>query len=76
MKMVRKWERKKLKVTKLKAYQIYLQPHQSVRSFNHSTQKSMNKHQVDALVIHEATIGEDIDYYNDENDVQNMLPIE
>ena len=41
-----------------------------------NTEESKNKHQVDALVIDEATIGEDIDNYNDENDVQNMLLIE
>ena len=36
----------------------------------------MNKHQADALVIDEVTMGEDIDNYNDENDEQNMLSIE
>ena len=40
------------------------------------TEESKNKHQVDALVIDEETIGEDIDNYNDENGVQNMLLIE
>ena len=41
-----------------------------------NTEESKNKHQVDALVIDEETIGEDIDNYNDENGVQNMLLIE
>ena len=36
----------------------------------------MDKQKADALVIDEATIGEDIDDYNDENDVESMLSIE
>lgn len=39
-------------------------------------EENMNKHQADALVIDEVTMGEDIDNYNDENDEQNMLSVE
>ena len=39
-------------------------------------EKSMNKQKADACVIDEATIGEDIDDYIDENNVENMLSIE
>ena len=36
----------------------------------------MDKQKTDALVIYEATIGEDIEGYVDENDVENMLATE
>ena len=39
-------------------------------------EESMNKQKADACVIDEATIGEDIDDYIDENNVENMLSIE
>ena len=36
----------------------------------------MDKQKADALIIDEATIGEDIDGYIDENNVENMLSTE
>ena len=39
-------------------------------------QGCMDKQKTDALVIYEATIGEDIEGYVDENDVENMLATE
>ena len=39
-------------------------------------EKSMDKQKGDALVIDEATIGEDIHDYIDENNVENVLSIE
>ena len=41
-----------------------------------NVEESMNKHEPDTLVIDEATIEEDIDNYNDDNNVENMLSIE
>ena len=41
-----------------------------------NVEESMNKHEPDTLVIDEATIEEDIDNYNDDNKVENMLSIE
>ena len=38
--------------------------------------ESMDKQKADALVIDEATIGEDIDDYIDENNLENMSSIE
>ena len=38
--------------------------------------ESMDKQKADALLIDESTIGEDIDGYIDENDLENMLSIE
>ena len=61
MKLVRKWKRKKLKVTKLKEYQASLESSisEDLQSFN--IEEIMDKQKMDALVIHEATFGEDID---------------
>ena len=36
----------------------------------------MDKQKTDSLVIDEATIGEEIDYYVDENNAENVLSIE
>ena len=36
----------------------------------------MDKQKADALLIDESTIGEDIDGYIDENNLENMLSIE
>ena len=47
---------------------------EDVQSFN--VEESMSKQKADALVIDEATIGEHIDDYIDENNVENMLSIE
>ena len=44
---------------------------EDVQSFN--VEESMSKQKADALVIDEATIGEHIDDYVDENNVENML---
>ena len=76
MKLVRKWKRKKLKVTKLKEYQASLESSisEDLQSFN--IEEIMDKQKMDALVIHEATFGEDIDDFIDKNDVENMLSIE
>ena len=38
--------------------------------------ESIDKQKADALVIDESTIGEDIDDYTDENNLENMLSIE
>ena len=40
-----------------------------------SAEESMDKQKADTLVIDEATIGEGIDDYIDENDMENMLSI-
>ena len=50
---VRKWKKKKLKVTKLKRYQTCSEPHQSVKICNHSTHvdESMDKQKAAPLVI-------------------------
>ena len=40
-----------------------------------SAEESMGKQKADTLVIDEATIGEGIDDYIDENDMENMLSI-
>ena len=42
---------------------------------SHNVEKSMDKQKADALVMDEATIGEDIDDYIDEKNVGNMLSI-
>ena len=36
----------------------------------------MDKQKTDSLVIDEVTIGEEIDYYVDENNAENVLSIE
>ena len=41
-----------------------------------NVKESMDKQKTDALVIDEATIGEDIDDYIDESNLENMLSIE
>ena len=41
-----------------------------------NVKESMDKQKAHALVIDEATIGEDIDDYIDENDLEDMLSIE
>ena len=40
-----------------------------------NVEEIIGKQKADTLVIDEATIGEDIDYYIDENDMENMLSI-
>ena len=41
-----------------------------------NVKESMDKQKTDPLVIDEATIGEDIDDYIDESNLENMLSIE
>ena len=41
-----------------------------------NVKESMNKQKAHALVIDEATIGEDMDDYIDENNLEDMLSIE
>ena len=41
-----------------------------------NAEESMDKQKTDSLVIDEATIGEEIDYYVDENNAENVLSIE
>ena len=41
-----------------------------------NVKESMDKQKTDALVIDEATVGEDIDDYIDESNLENMLSIE
>ena len=41
-----------------------------------NVKESMDKQKADALVIDEATIGEDIYDYIDENNVKNVLSVE
>ena len=68
MKLVRKWKKKKLKVTKLKQYQTCSEPYQSVKDLQSiNIEESMDKQKAEALVMDDATIGEDIDDYIDEN---------
>ena len=68
MKLVRKWKKKKLKVTKLERYQTCSEPYQSVKDLQSiNVEESMDKQKAEALVMDDATIGEDIDDYIDEN---------
>ena len=41
-----------------------------------NAEESMDKQKTDSLVIDEATIGEEIDYYVDENNAENVLSTE